>query len=80
MAYVQMADKVREELLENLEGRVEITYPTTVSLRIASAQLIEAEKQLVAAYGLWREAMGDAHVIGSEKATEYLRRTTWDLT
>lgn len=72
MAYVQMSQRVREELGE---------HPLVEDLKDAEQMLLEAEKQLVSAYGLWRDLMRQVSVEpNSTSASRYLKGTTWDLT
>jgi hypothetical protein len=76
MKYVQLAQRVREELSLEVAG----ARQADILLSQAEDALLVAEKQTVAAYGLWRDAMKVAVDAGSARAAEYLERTTWDLT
>jgi hypothetical protein len=73
MKYVQRAQLVRGD------GDV-LSLEAHEALRYAEGVLLSAEKQLVQAYGLWRDAMKKAAGEGSSRAARYVQETTWDLT
>lgn len=73
MAYVEMAELVRME-------RGPLGDYLDADLHYIEDELLGAESRLAALYGEWRRIMESAAEAGSNKAREYLRRTTWDLT
>lgn len=72
MAYVQMSERVREELGD---------HPLTEDLKDAEEMIVAAEQEMVRAYGLWRDLMRQVSVEPeSTSASRYLEKTVWDLT